>query len=373
MVVGESAMEAMEIGFDKQFGGAFRGKRVLVTGHTGFKGSWLSIWLTLLGASVTGYALPPANDIDNYVLCRLGEVITDIRGDIRNMPHLREVFRASRPEIVFHLAAQPIVRESYRQPAETMETNVMGTVNVLECIRLSDTVRAGVIVTSDKCYENREQLWGYRECDALGGRDPYSASKACAELVAAAYGASFFAAGQAGDAKAIATARAGNVIGGGDWSPHRILPDCARTLRAGEPIAVRNPGAVRPWQFVLEPLYGYLLLASKMLEHPGQYAGTWNFGPDSESIVPVGDVVDKVIRAWGSGARLDRPEKDAPHEAGLLSLDCSKAKALLGWKPRLSLDEALRWTVAWYKAFETEDVRGLCRRQVADYSRLMEQ
>jgi CDP-glucose 4,6-dehydratase len=366
-------MEAMELDFYRQFGGTFRGRSVLVTGHTGFKGSWLSLWLHLLGARVTGYALPPANACDNFVVCRLGERIADIRGDIRDKAHLHDVFGSCRPEIVFHLAAQPIVRESYRLPAETLETNVTGTVNVLENIRLSETVRAGVVVTSDKCYENREQLWGYRECDALGGRDPYSASKACAEIIAAAYGESFFAAGQDGSAKAIATARAGNVIGGGDWSPNRIIPDCVRALRTGEPIAVRNPDSVRPWQFVLEPLYGYLLLASRLLDSLARYAGAWNFGPDFESIVPVGSVVDKVMAIWGGGQRLDRPERDAPHEAGLLSLDCAKAKARLGWRPRLSLDEALGWTVEWYKSFETQDIYELCRRQIIGYSRLSEQ
>jgi CDP-glucose 4,6-dehydratase len=359
----------MEIELDNQFGGAFSGKRVLVTGHTGFKGSWLTLWLRMLGAEVTGYALDPAHEEDNYVLCRLQDDIADIRGDIRDKTHLREAFDACRPEIVFHLAAQPIVLDSYLDPAGTLETNVMGTVNVLENIRLSKSVRAGLIITSDKCYENREQLWGYRECDALGGDDPYSASKGCAEIIAAAYQKSFFDAAKCGDSiKVVSTARAGNVIGGGDWSANRIIPDCVRSLRRGEPIAVRNPHAVRPWQHVLEPLSGYLLLGLKMLESPGLFSGAWNFGPGFESAVPVGEVVEKVIERWGRGEWLDKSETGTAHEAGLLRLDCSKSKAFLSWKPRLTLEEALDWTVEWYKAYETADVKQLCAAQIADFS-----
>lgn len=362
-------MEAMEIEFDGLFGGVFSGKKVLVTGHTGFKGSWLSLWLTLLGAEVTGYALPPASDADNYTLCRLSEKIADIRGDIRDKARVRGAFETSKPDIVFHLAAQPIVRDSYAFPAETLETNIMGTVNVLECIRRSGTVKAGLIITSDKCYENREQIWGYREDDALGGHDPYSASKGCAELVTSAYRRSFFMHGQAqGQQTAISTARAGNVIGGGDWSAHRIIPDCVRALMQGRPIGIRNPLAVRPWQFVLEPLYGYLLLASRMLQSPEQYGGAWNFGPDFESVVSVGSVVEQFIRCWGGGEWLDQSEKAAVHEAGLLNLDCTKAKTLLGWRPRLTLAEALERTAAWYQAYETADIYELCRMQIAEYS-----
>ena len=348
------------------FGNAYSGKRVLITGHTGFKGSWLALWLAMLGAEVTGFALPPESPRGNYELSGLKDIILDIHGDIRDKEHLQETFEACRPEIVFHLAAQPIVRDSYRLPAETFETNVMGTVNVLENVRLSPTTRAAVIVTSDKCYENREQIWGYREGDPMGGHDPYSASKGCAELVCAAYRRSFFSE-PGGGQKGLATARAGNVIGGGDWAPHRIIPDCARALLTGWPIEVRNPNAVRPWQFVLEPLYGYLLLAARLLEDPERFSGPWNFGPDIDSVVPVGRVVDKVITRWGSGTRTDRPQAGAVHEAGLLSLDCTKARALLGWKPLLTLDQALDSTLAWYVSFAAADVTALCEGQIADY------
>jgi CDP-glucose 4,6-dehydratase len=362
-------VEAMELDFSRQFGGVFAGKKVLVTGHTGFKGSWLSLWLCLLGAKVTGYALAPASDLDNYVLCHLNENITDIRGDIRDEAHLRDVFETAQPDIVFHLAAQPIVRDSYRFPKDTLETNIMGTVNLLENIRLSNAVQAGVIITSDKCYENKEQMWGYREGDALGGYDPYSASKGCAEIVTSAYQRSFFGSGQgAGSHKDVSTARAGNVIGGGDWAAHRIIPDCVRSLRLGQPMGIRSPRAVRPWQFVLEPLYGYLLLASKMITSPGQFSGAWNFGPDLESVMPVGAVVEKVIDRWGSGEWIDQSDPAAVHEAGLLNLDCTKAKTLLGWKPRLDLTEALDLTLEWYQTFETMDAYKLCCNQIVAYS-----
>jgi CDP-glucose 4,6-dehydratase len=359
-------MEAMGLEFHRLFDGVYCGKTVLVTGHTGFKGSWLSLWLHLMGANVVGYALPPAGNNGNYARCALRDRITDIQGDVRDKAHLRKVFETYQPDIVFHLAAQAIVRDSYVTPVETFETNVMGTANVLENIRLTDSVSTGLIITSDKCYENREQLWGYREGDALGGYDPYSASKGCAELVTAAYRNSFFASGQ-GTPKPVSTARAGNVIGGGDWSAHRIIPDCIRALLADIPIGIRNPLAVRPWQFVLEPLYGYLLLASKMLQSPAHYSGAWNFGPDFDSIVPVSRIVETVIRLWGKGQWQDQSDKLAAHEAGLLNLDCTKAKALLGWKPRISLDEALAETLAWYKGFETEDVYALCQSQIARY------
>ncbi len=346
------------------FGGVYRGKTVLVTGHTGFKGSWLALWLHRLGANVVGYALPPTGPQDNFMLCKLDELIDDIHGDIRDMKALRAVFDEYRPDMVFHLAAQAIVRESYARPAETVETNVMGTVNVLECVRQFEETQAAVIVTSDKCYENREQLWGYRECDPMGGYDPYSASKGCAELVAAAWRRSF-------PGKAIATARAGNVIGGGDWAAHRILPDCVRALRAGMPVEVRSPQAVRPWQHVLEPLSGYLALMQRLLHDPDKFAGPWNFGPCADSIVPVQTVVEQFLKLWGSGSWADCSCPTDPHEATLLSLDCTKARALLGWKPQLSLDEGLKWAADWYRRFEGTDVRAICQRQMEDYSARM--
>ena len=361
-------METVGVNFAKLFDGAFCGKRVLVTGQTGFKGSWLSLWLYLMGAEVFGYALPPATDRDNFVLCGLKDKITDIRGDVRDKNHLKAVFDSCKPEVVFHLAAQPIVRLSYELPLDTLETNILGTSYVLENIRTSQSVRAAVIVTSDKCYENREQIWGYREGDALGGFDPYSASKGCAELVTAAYRKSFFTAEQnTAFPKAVSTVRAGNVIGGGDWSPDRILPDCIRALENGSVIGIRNPAAVRPWQFVLEPLYGYLLLASRMLQDPQKYSGAWNFGPDFDSVVPVSKIVQTVIRLWGSGEWQDLSSPNSVHEAGLLNLDCTKAKSLLGWKPKLSIEQALEQTVAWYQKFDDGGICDLCAQQIADY------
>ena len=357
-------MEAMAIDFSRLFGGVYSGKNILVTGHTGFKGSWLSLWLYCMGANVVGYALAPATERDNFVLCGLHEKIIDLRGDIRDSSALGKAFDTYRPEIVFHLAAQPIVRRSYEIPAETFETNVMGTVHVLEAIRSSGTAKAGIIITSDKCYENREQLWGYRENDRLGGYDPYSASKGCAEIVTAAYQKSYFG---RDSGKAIASVRAGNVIGGGDWSDSRLVPDCIRALESQKPIEIRNPNSVRPWQFVLEPLYGYLLLGAKLLQQGSRYGGAWNFGPDYDSVATVKTVTDQLIALWGNGAsrNCDRLQ-DAPHEAALLSLDCTKAKALLGWKPRLKLQKALDYTVEWYKNHD-ENSFELCKRQIVSY------
>lgn len=362
---GGDAMENMEIDLSRMFGGFYRGKNVLVTGHTGFKGSWLCLWLYLLGARVVGYALDPPAENGNFSLCGLRRRMVDIRGDIRDGARLKQIFDLYEPEIVFHLAAQPIVRRSYEIPGETFETNIMGTVEVLENIRLSQTVKTGVIVTSDKCYENREQLWGYREGDALGGYDPYSASKGCAELVTAAYRSSFFS---TRPGKCVSTARAGNVFGGGDWAEDRLVPDCIRALQSHSPIMLRNPESVRPWQHVLEPLYGYLLLAYQMAEKGSRYTGAWNFGPDADSVVPVGRLADELISLWGSGEWVDCSEYTSLHETAMLSLDCTKAKTFLGWKPRMNLKKALEYTVEWYRDYRREDVYALCRRQIASYS-----
>jgi CDP-glucose 4,6-dehydratase len=351
------------------FGGIYRGKRVLVTGHTGFKGSWLCIWLRLLGARVTGFALPPATGEDNFVLAGLADKIDDRRGDIRDAEALRSVFAGCKPEVVFHLAAQPLVRLSYEQPALTLETNIMGTANLLEALRLASGPMAAVLIASDKCYENREQIWGYRENDPLGGHDPYSASKGCAELVAACYQRSFFdPARYAEHGKAVATARAGNVIGGGDWSPDRIVPDCIRALRAGRPIVVRNPHAVRPWQHVLEPLYGYLLLGERLLREGPRYGGPWNFGPDFEGTCPVNQLVTTLVALWGEGSWSTPPlRQNAGHESSLLALDCTRAKSLLGWRPRWDLHKALSSAIGWYKRCGEGDAEDLCRRQICDY------
>ncbi len=346
----------------------FEGKKVLVTGHTGFKGSWLSIWLKELGATVLGYSLEPPGTPNNFEAARLAQRVTHVHGDVRDFQYLEKVFSEFQPHCVFHLAAQPIVRRSYEYPLLTFETNVMGTLHVLELVRQTPSVRALVNITTDKCYENREWLWGYREDDRLGGHDPYSGSKACAELASRAYSRSFFSQKDIG----LATARAGNVIGGGDWGVDRLVPDCFRALSAGETIAVRNPHSVRPWQFVLEPLYGYLLLAGKLFENPAEYAGAWNFGPRLECCIPVSEVVEKIIRSWGSGT-WTQPAGDAghvKHEMNVLKLNSDKAYSLLGWRGALDIDSAIEMTARWYKEFYREsdaDMYDDCVKQIAEY------
>ncbi|HWQ27126.1 MAG TPA: CDP-glucose 4,6-dehydratase [Chlorobaculum sp.] len=344
------------------------GKKVLVTGHTGFKGSWLSIWLNMLGAEVAGYALEPLTASDNFVLSGIGAQMHHNTGDIRDFDKLGKCFDSFRPEIVFHLAAQPLVRESYNTPRDTYEVNVLGTVNLLECCRLSDSTRVIVNITTDKCYENKEWVWGYRENDRLGGHDPYSSSKACSELVTEAYRKSFFDPKElARHGKSLASARAGNVFGGGDWQVDRIFPDCIRHLERGEAVVVRNPHAVRPWQHVLEPLSGYLLLAEKMFGSPAEYVGGWNFGPEESSFLSVGSLVDRVVKAWGEGRWDDRSTPGAVHEANLLKLDIAKAKAYLGWSPVWGIDRAVVETVAWYREYSAGSVHDLCLRQIAHY------
>lgn len=334
------------------FGGTYDGRRVLITGHTGFKGSWLTYWLLALGAQVAGYALEPPTDPSLFEALALGGRIDHHVGDIRDLACLRKVMTAAQPEVVFHLAAQPLVRYSYDYPVDTFETNVMGTVNVLEAARCVDSVRAVLNVTSDKCYENREWEFAYRENDPLGGYDPYSASKGCSELVTAAYRRSYFA---EPSVACVATARAGNVIGGGDWALDRIVPDCVRALSAGDPIVVRNPGAVRPWQHVLEPTSGYLMLASRLLGEGGaDFEGAWNFGPLATGSVAVRDVVEMVVAEWGSGKWIGpHASTGAPavHEARFLKLDVSKAVDLLGWRPIWGASEAIRQTVRWHRGF----------------------
>ena len=351
------------------FNGAFKNKTVLVTGHTGFKGSWLSIWLNEMGANVVGYSLSPYTDKDNFVLAELDKKMESVLGDIRDFKKLKEIFDYHKPEVVFHLAAQPLVRLSYEYPMETYEQNIMGTVNVLECVRKSSFVKACVLITTDKCYENKEWVWGYRETDRLGGFDPYSSSKAACEIVASAYRNSFFS-NIDNEGAGIATVRAGNVIGGGDWSKDRIIPDCIRALENNMPINVRNPKSTRPWQHVLEPLGGYLLLASKLLSEKGNYADAWNFGPEYNSIVPVSVVVDTLLKHWGSGSWKDiqKENSTAVHESTLLSLDCTKAKSFLGWQPQLTLDDALKMTVDWYKSYNEGNVYEICVNQINAYS-----
>jgi CDP-glucose 4,6-dehydratase len=327
-------------------------KNVFVTGHTGFKGSWLCLWLQSLGARVTGYALPPPTEPSLFELSDLADGMVSIEGDARDERALADALAASGAKIVIHMAAQPIVRTSYLRPVETFETNVLGTVNLLEAVRRSGGVKALLVVTSDKCYENREWLWGYREQNRLGGDDPYSASKACAELAFAAYAKSYFSpADYASHGVACATARAGNVIGGGDWAKDRLVPDAMRALLGGEMLKIRHPEATRPWQHVLEPLNGYLTLAERLYADGPAFGGSWNFGPAEASEKTVGWVVDKIHKMWGAEDAWTRDGEPHPHENTFLKLDSSKARTLLGWRPALELNEALGWIVEWYEAY----------------------
>lgn len=351
------------------FNSFYKGKRVLVTGHTGFKGSWLSIWLHRLGAEVIGIAKDPYTPRDNYVLSGIGgKIKADIRSDIRDGEGLKEIFSIYQPEIVFHLAAQPLVRLSYEFPVETYETNVMGTIHVMEAIRSTPSVRVGVMITTDKCYENKEQIWGYREDEPMGGYDPYSSSKGAAEIAISSWRRSFLnPKDYVLHKKSIASVRAGNVIGGGDWALDRIIPDCIRALEVEDPINIRNPQAIRPWQHVLEPLSGYMLLAMKMWEDPVSYCEGWNFGPHSESITSVWEVATKVIRNYGCGMLRDLSDPKALHEAKLLMLDINKSKFCLGWEPRMDIEKCVALTVDWYKRYQTEDVYNMCVEQIEKF------
>lgn len=357
------------------FNKAYNNKRVLVTGHTGFKGSWLCIWLKEMGADVIGYSLEPPSIPNNFEACNLESLITPIYGDIRNLEYLLSVFKKYNPDMVFHLAAQPLVRRSYEEPKLTFDTNVGGTVNILEAVRLTPSVSAFINVTSDKCYENREWVWGYREQDPMGGHDPYSASKGCSELVFTAYYRSFFTNELSKKRKiGAASVRAGNVIGGGDWGLDRVIPDCVRALAKGEPISIRNPKAIRPWQHVLEPLSGYLWLVARLLADPDKYSGAWNFGPQDEATTTVQEVVEAFINLWGSGSWTDLSTTEANHryEATLLKLCCDKAHAYLNWRTCLSLEEALRLTVDWYNEYyqsnSPKNMHARCVAQIQKYS-----
>ena len=347
----------------------YRGKRVLVTGHTGFKGGWLVTWLKLLGAKVVGLALPPDTVPNFFKTACVSRDIVSVVGDIRSLETVTTLFNQHEPEIVFHNAAQPLVRRSYREPVATYATNVMGTVHVLEAARLTASVRAVVVITSDKAYENREWFWPYREDDAMGGHDPYSSSKGCAELVSAAYRKSFFS--EPGSAR-IATARAGNVIGGGDWSEDRLVPDIARSVSQNKPVVIRNPEAVRPWQHVLEPLRGYLSLAQKLLQSGCDYAEAWNFGPRDEDTISVADLAQKIVKAWGFGEVRVQPDPRALHEAQVLRLSTDKAASRLDWRPALSLDEAILWTVDWYRIYYSDPHLAPAKtlEQIQSYSRI---
>lgn len=343
--------------FDLSF---YQGKKVFVTGHTGFKGSWLCRMLAGAGASVTGFSLEPPTEPSLFRIAGIENDVRSVIGDVRDMAALKAAFDEAQPEIVLHLAAQPIVRESYRNPAYTYETNVMGTVHLLECVRNSSTVRSFLNVTTDKVYRNREWPWGYRENDELDGFDPYSNSKSCSELVTHSYRNSFFADGRV----AVSTARAGNVIGGGDFASDRIIPDCIRAAEKGEPIAVRNPYSTRPYQHVLEPLYAYLMIAARQMQD-GRCAGYYNVGPDDADCFQTGALVELFVRRWGEGMKwIDRSD-GGPHEAGFLKLDCSLLKSTFGWKPRWNLETAVAMTVEWSKIWLAGgDVRACMDRQI---------
>lgn len=348
----------------------WKGKRVLLTGHTGFKGSWLSLWLQSMGAQVVGYALAPPTNPSLFDVAEVGKGMTSVIGDIRDLDHLRKVFVEHQPEIVIHMAAQPLVRYSYIEPVETYSTNVMGTVNLFEAVRSTASVKVVVNVTTDKCYENREWVWGYRENEAMGGYDPYSSSKGCAELVTAAYRNSYFHPDKyQTHGIAIASGRAGNVIGGGDWAEDRLIPDIMRAITEGKSVHIRNPHATRPWQHVLEPLSGYLALAQKLYEDGANYAEGWNFGPNDEDAKPVQWIVEKLTQTWGEGASWILDGGDHPHEAHYLKLDCSKAKARLDWHPRWHLEETLGAIIEWQRAYrDGKNMQALTLRQISAYS-----
>lgn len=343
----------------------YKDKTVLVTGHTGFKGSWLSIWLNEIGARVIGYSLDPYTEKDNFVLSGLSEKIVDIRGDVRDKDSLKDTFDKYKPEFVFHMAAQPLVRLSYSIPVETYEVNVIGTINVLECIRNTPETKVGIMITTDKCYDNKEQIWGYKENDPLGGYDPYSSSKGAAEIAISSWRNSYFNPEKYNEhGKSIASVRAGNVIGGGDWAKDRIIPDCIRSIENNKAIEIRSPKAVRPWEHVLEPLSGYLLLGEKMYNEPTKFCEGWNFGPSLDSIVTVWEIATKVVETFGSGNLKDLSDPNALHEAKLLALDISKARFLLGWKPTLNIENTIELTVEWYKEYKDSNVYDLCVRQI---------
>lgn len=351
------------------FNNFFAGKRVLITGHTGFKGSWLCIWLHELGAEVVGVGLDSYSDKDNYVLSGIGtKIYADVRADIRDAHAMLRIFEQYQPEIVFHLAAQPLVRYSYDEPVMTWETNVMGTIHVMEAFRHCPSAKVAVMITTDKCYENRETNHAYNEEEPMGGYDPYSSSKGADEIAISSWRRSFMnPADYAKHGKSIASVRAGNVIGGGDWAKDRIIPDCIRAIEANEPIKIRNRHAVRPWQHVLEPLRGYMMLAQKMWEAPTEYCEGWNFGPMMDAVVPVWDVANMLVQSYGKGSLLDQTESNAVHEANFLVLDITKAEKRLGWAPILTTEESITLATDWYRQYHDTDVYMLCVNEINDY------
>lgn len=351
----------------------WQGRRIFITGHTGFKGGWLALWLAKEGALIRGYSLDPETQPNLFTAASIASVLDDVRGDICDLPRLQRAMKEFLPEVVFHLAAQPLVRRSYADPLGTYAVNVMGTAHVLEAVREVPTVRAVVCITTDKCYQNREWVWPYRENDPLGGYDPYSSSKACSEIVAAAYRSSFFPVEHLAEHRvAVATARAGNVIGGGDWSTDRLIPDLIRGFEAGQPVMIRHPEAIRPWQHVLEPLSGYIALAERLLAGEAQFASAFNFGPASDEAWPVERIATKLAGLWGEGGSWTSNSLPNVHEAYSLKLDSSKARTVLHWQPRFGIERALEWTVDWYRAMQRgESMRHVTAEQIALYEDIL--
>jgi len=345
----------------------WKDKKVFLTGHTGFKGSWLSLWLSSMGAKVTGYALAPNTEPNLFNVLEIDDLVEQsLIADVRDLANLQEAMSVAKPDVVIHMAAQPLVRYSYANPLETYATNVMGTVHLLESIRAINTVRATVVVTTDKCYENKEWTWGYRENEPMGGYDPYSNSKGCAELITSAYRQSYFS--SPNSMNKIASARAGNVIGGGDWSEDRLIPDAIKAFEASQPLMIRNPLSTRPWQHVLEPLSGYLMLAQALYREGSSFASGWNFGPRDEDNRSVQEVVDILISSWGHSASWEKEGSEQPHEANLLKLDCSKARSQLKWIPQWDLEVAIQKIVLWQKAYQKkENMREISLAQINDY------
>jgi len=368
-LAGRSRCSGRESNLEEDVVKTWAGRRVFLTGHTGFKGSWLALWLSRLGAQLRGYALAPCTEPNMFTLAAIGAVMDDIRGDVRDYARLEASMTEFAPEVVFHLAAQPIVRRSYSDPVGSYATNVMGTVHVLEATRKIPSVRAVICVTTDKCYQNQEWIWPYRENDPLGGYDPYASSKACAEIVSAAYRSSFFPLDRLHEHHvAVATARAGNVIGGGDWSEDRLIPDLVRGFSSGRPVLIRRPNAIRPWQHVLEPLHGYMMLAQQLLAQHAKFATAYNFGPGDEDIWPVGRIATKLVHLWGDGASWIPDLVPSVHEDHILRLDASKARVELGWQPRLRIEPALEWTMEWYRAWKRgDDMAEFTGTQIMEY------
>ena len=362
-----TAMEGM--GINKGF---WKAKKVLITGHTGFKGSWLSLWLQQCGAELIGYSLGVPTTPSLFEVAQVADGMVSITGDIRDLGHLTRVVNEHKPEVVIHMAAQSLVRLSYEDPIQTYSTNILGTANVLETVRNSNSVHVLLVITSDKCYENQEWFWGYRETDPMGGHDPYSSSKGCAELITTAYDRSFFSKKQLTDAPVfIASTRAGNVIGGGDWARDRLVPDIMKGILKKQSVFIRYPNAIRPWQYVLEPLRGYLILAENLWYHGRQFVGAWNFGPNDQDSRPVSWIADSLIELWGEEACWQADSMQHPHESNYLKLDCSKARSLLRWTPILTLDRSLEWVVEWYRAYSSgKDMWHITQNQIAQYEAL---